>query len=65
MLVVGRAQFEDLIARAFDGAIIVDGLRVVAHRSGTHVVRGGPPRVTVTGAPRPRAWDRDNDWSDV
>ena len=65
MLIVGRDQFEDLIARAFDGAIVVDGLRVVAHRSGMHVVRGGAPRTTTAGPSRPRSLDRDNDWSDV
>jgi hypothetical protein len=64
MVVVGRDQFEDLIARAFDGAIAVDGLRVVAHRSGMHVVRGAPPRLPLAREPRPIG-DRDNDWSDV
>jgi len=66
---VARAEYEELIARAFDGAIVVDGVRVVAHKSGTHCVR-----VAHEEAERwRRAWercdrhalDRDNDWSDV
>ena len=68
-MVVAREQFVDLIARAFDGAIVVDGQRIVAHKSGTHCVR-----VPGDEAARQRdAWERvdrraldlDNDWSDV
>jgi len=68
-MVVAREDFVDLIARAFDGAIVVDGQRIVAHKSGTHFVR-----VAYEEVERQRvAWekldrrtlDRDNDWSDV
>ena len=68
-MVVAREQYVDLIARAFDGAVVVDGQRIVAHRSGTHLVR-----VPADEAERQRlAWERvdrraldpENDWSDV
>jgi hypothetical protein len=64
---VARHEFAQLIERAFDGAIMVDGQRVIAHKSGIHVVRG-------TSAPARTPTDRDasepapsgcNDWSDV
>jgi hypothetical protein len=66
-MIVAREQYADLIARAFDGAIVVDGQRVVAHKSGMHVVRAP---VTAIAAPQvervvDRDRDRDNDWSDV
>ena len=68
-MVVAREQFADLIARAFDGAIVVDGQRIVAHRSGTHLVRVAyeeveRQRVAWEKLDR-RSLDRDNDWSDV
>jgi hypothetical protein len=71
-MVVAREHYTDLIARAFDGAVVVDGQRIVAHKSGTHFVR-----IAYEEAQRQsRAWehlnlqgraalDRDNDWSDV
>jgi hypothetical protein len=66
-MVVARKAYAELIERAFDGAVVVDGQRVVAHRSGTHFVR-----VAFDEAEQKRiAWerakplDRDNDWSDV
>ncbi len=68
-MMVAREHYADLIARAFDGAVVVDGMRIVAHKSGTHLVR-----IDVSEAERQRrAWeavdrrglDRDNDWSDV
>jgi len=67
---VDRHQYTDLIARAFDGAIVVDGQRIVAHNSGTHFVR----IAYAEAERRQRAWeqlnrqrplDRENDWSDV
>jgi hypothetical protein len=62
-MVVAREQFADLVARLFDGAMVIDGQRIVAHKSGMHVVRT-PPVERV--ARRERApLDRDNDWSDV
>ena len=68
-MVVAPEQYAELIARAFDGAVVVDGQRIVAHKSGTHFVR-----IAYEEAERKRrAWesldrktlDRDNDWSDV
>jgi hypothetical protein len=68
-MVVAREHYVDLIARAFDGAVMVDGQRIVAHKSGTHLVR-----VSSDEAERQRlAWERvdrkaldpENDWSDV
>lgn len=64
-MVVARHQFAELIARAFDGAVVVDGVRVVAHKSGIHCVRLPNP----SPDPRPRtgepAADPDNDWSKI
>jgi len=61
-MVVAREQYVDLIARAFDGAIMVDGQRVIAHKSGMHVVRGS----VAKAAPAIQLpLDRDNDWSEV
>ena len=63
-MVVAREQFADLIARAFDGALVVDGQRVIAHKSGMHVVRS--PRIeNVSELVARKPLDRDNDWSDV
>jgi len=66
-MVVAREAYAQLIERAFDGAVVVDGQRVVAHKSGTHFVR-----IAFAEAEKQRiAWerakplDRDNDWSDV
>ena len=68
-MVVARRDFEDVIARAFDGAMLIDGVRVIAHKSGTHCVRVAADHLQQ----QRRAWDRvdrtaldrDNDWSDV
>jgi hypothetical protein len=38
-MVVAREQFADLVARLFDGAMVIDGQRIIAHKSGMHVVR--------------------------
>lgn len=68
-MVVAHRDFEDVIARAFDGALLIDGVRVIAHKSGTHCIR-----VTGEHLEQQRlAWDRvdrtaldrDNNWSDV
>ena len=57
-------EYSALIARAFNGAITVDGYRIVAHPSGTLIVRGSEPRIPAP--PRgPVVLDRENDWSDV
>ena len=52
-----------LLARAFDGAITVDGTRIVAHPSGMLCVRD-ERRYEQPRAPT-RALDKDNDWSGV
>ena len=70
-----RGTVEDytaLLARAFQGAITVNGDRIVAHPSGTLFVRGDPrafeertrawQRLNALG---PGALDKDNDWSEV
>ena len=57
-------EYNELIARAFNGAIVVDGQRIVGHPSGLLWLRSPngelPPRKPVTVAT-----DRENDWSDV
>jgi hypothetical protein len=62
-MVVAREQFADLVARLFDGAMVIDGQRIIAHKSGMHVVRTPAVDHVVIEARRPL--DRDNDWSDV
>jgi hypothetical protein len=57
-------QYDDLIARAFNGAIVVDGTRIVAHPSGLLWVRTPNQAPPAAGA-RPAALDRDSDWSDL
>jgi hypothetical protein len=55
-------EYSQLLARAFNGAITVNGQRIVAHPSGTLIVRGSEPRpVTTTTKPL----DPENDWSSV
>jgi hypothetical protein len=56
-------EYEALIAHAFNGAIVVDGLRIVAHPSGLLWPRSpnAVPRRPAEAVPL----DRDNDWSDV
>ena len=55
-------EYAQLLARAFNGAITVNGQRIVAHPSGTLIVRGNEPR-PVTQIPL--VLDADNDWSNV
>lgn len=69
-------EYTALLARAFNGAVEVDGQRIVAHPSGTLLAR---PRRTPAGTESPVLWqalvapspahdsqdNRDNDWSDV
>ena len=57
-------EYDNLIARAFNGAIVVDGTRIVGHPSGLLWVR------TPNEAPRPLhahpvTIDRESDWSDL
>ena len=62
-------EYTKLLSRAFNGAIEVDGQRIVAHPSGTLLARA--PRNAKPTAPPVVVWsaphvsDRDNDWSDV
>lgn len=56
-------EYSALIARAFNGAITVNGDRIVAHPSGTLIVRGHEQQRLPL--PMPRVLDKDNDWSDV
>ena len=56
-------EYSQLIARAFNGAVTVNGQRIVAHPSGTLIVRGRNelrPVVLVS-----RSLDPENDWSNV
>lgn len=60
-------EYTALLTRAFNGAIEVDGQRIVAHPSGTLVAR---PKQSAAPAPviawrATAASDQDNDWSDV
>jgi hypothetical protein len=55
-------EYSQLLARAFNGAITVNGQRIVAHPSGTLIVRGSEPR-PVPASVQPT--DPENDWSNV
>jgi hypothetical protein len=57
-------EYSALLARAFNGAITVNGQRIVAHPSGTLIVRGSEPRLQAPPQV-PAVLDRENDWSDV
>ena len=63
-MVVAREHYVDLIARAFDGAVVVDGQRVIAHKSGMHVVRSAIVEQAAIPVPQ-RSLDPETDWSDV
>ncbi len=58
-------EYSQLLARAFNGAITVNGQRIVAHPSGTLVARPTRTMTTQTTTPAVPATDRDLDWSDV
>ena len=60
-----REEYSALLARAFNGAITVDGQRIVAHPSGMLIAR--TPNTSIRSAIRSSVsiLDRDNDWSDV
>lgn len=63
------SEYTELIARAFDGAIVVDGQRIIGHSSGLLWARAPNGederrRAAITMIDR-SALDRDNDWSDV
>lgn len=59
-------EYTALLSRAFNGAIEVDGQRIVAHPSGTLLARG-PRAEKPVGQVIYQAdpSDRDNDWSNV
>jgi len=64
-------EYTQLLARAFNGAIEVDGQRIVAHPSGTLLakpMRSAKPSVVPQGEvvwAAPAENDRETDWSDV
>lgn len=64
MSLQGVHEFTALIARAFDGAIEVNGDRIVAHKSGTLIVRTRGERRQAQSA-LGGVVDKDNDWTDV
>jgi hypothetical protein len=55
-------EYSELLARAFNGAITVNGQRIVAHPSGTLIVRGSEPKPVVAST---NPTDPENDWSNV
>jgi hypothetical protein len=56
-------EYSALLERAFNGAITVNGQRIVAHPSGTLIVRGHEQQHLPLAMPR--VLDKENDWSDV
>jgi hypothetical protein len=68
-----REEYSALIARAFNGAITVDGQRIVAHPSGMLFAKTAATRAAVQAfatvlTDRDDAAESpagDNDWSDV
>jgi len=63
-------EYTALLSRAFNGAIDVDGERIVAHPSGTLLTRSPrptpvPPGMLPPGAELVWSADRDTDWSDL
>jgi hypothetical protein len=57
-------EYTQLLSRAFNGAIEVDGMRIVAHPSGTLIARSKTP-MQPTVLPRLDVADPENDWSQV
>ena len=59
-------EYTALLSRAFNGAIEVDGTRIVAHPSGTLIARTPQqPQQPIQPLQQPRVLDPDNDWSNV
>jgi hypothetical protein len=62
-------EYTALLARAFNGAIEVDGTRIVAHPSGTLLARTPRPAAEMVSdtisVPTLWASDRDDDWSQL
>ena len=58
-------EYTQLLSRAFNGAIEVDGTRIVAHPSGTLIART-PQAPRLQPAPiAAQTLDPDNDWTNV
>ena len=62
----------NLIARAFNGSVVVDGTRIVAHPSGTLIARATYAELErqrtawqKLNALGPGVLDHDNDWSGI
>ena len=64
-------EYTALLSRAFNGAIEVNGQRIVAHPMGMLIARSPRTQTAAPIAPPQVVWqagvtaDRDNDWSDV
>lgn len=59
-------EYTALLSRAFNGAIEVNGTRIVAHPSGTLLTRTPMQAPQVIWPPQGAGLlDRENDWSDV
>lgn len=59
-------EYTALLSRAFNGAIEVNGQRIVAHPMGMLIPRSPRTPVAPEVVWQPSAaTDRDNDWSDV
>jgi hypothetical protein len=57
-------EYTKLLTRAFNGAIEVDGTRIVAHPSGTLIAR--TPQAAQPSTPRvAQPLDPENDWTNV
>ena len=54
-----------MLARAFNGAITVDGQRIVAHPSGLLFARSPIAPIARGSSVELLRVDADNDWSDV
>jgi hypothetical protein len=58
-------EYTKLLTRAFNGAIEVDGTRIVAHPSGTLIART-PQAAQTPSTPRvAQPLDPENDWTNV
>lgn len=66
-------EYTQLLSRAFNGAIEVDGTRIVAHPSGTLIARTPQPApqqvvsesARIAAQQQQQALDPDNDWTNV
>ena len=60
-------EYTKLLSRAFNGAIEVDGTRIVAHPSGTLIARTPSRAVPIVAhvAASSADADPDNDWTNV